>query len=295
MVQSKVRITYRNTDGQGIVITKQAPFKGMTISGFGTPDNTVSSQSLFGVDGAQLTSSTLNVRDIEVVMLIMAQSFEELQDLKRTVIRIMNPKLAGTLIYEVLDKTYEIDVIPLGGVDEGDANTSLTQKSVLQFRALDPYWRDRSEYNKLVSLSQVENMFKFPLSITSAFKFAQMKPGELVTIENTGDAAVGGIFTMQFIAPVTNPRIYEVESQNYFGFNATFNAGDVIVFNTIRNEKKVTYTPVDGVAENGMGLRMPGSTFLQLDQGVTNFQVQADEGVEGIVASLDYSPLVLGV
>ena len=295
LTDPKVRITYRNTNGVGIVMGKFPPFWALSFSGFGSPENTVNTQSLFGVDGAQKTSSALNVRDMEVIMLIKAESFDDLQDLKRKAMRALNPAYAGTLIYEVLDKTYEIDVEVVKGIDEAETNTSTSQKATLQFKALDPYWHDKSEYNKLVPLSQVNNLFKFPLSITDTFKFAEMKPGEIITIENAGDAAVGGIFTMKFLAGVQNPRIFNVETQEYFGFTHTFAAGDVVTFNTVRNQKKVTYTPFGGEEQNAMSMRTVGSTFLSMSVGTNYLQVQADGGLENIVASLDYSPLVLGV
>lgn len=291
----KVRVTYKNTDGEELVMGRFAPFYMLSFSGFGTPETTITTQNLFGVDGAQKVARQISVREMEIILLIKGESFDELQDLKQRVIKVLNPALSGTIIYEVLDKIFEIDVEIIKGVDEGENNTSLTQKGSLQFKALDPYWRDRSEYNKLIPLSQVENKFKFPLQITEDYKFAEMKPGEIITIDNTGDAAVGAIFTLNFTKSVKNPRIYNVRTQEYFGFNHVFGAGDVVTINTIRNQKQVLYKENGEDAINAMSMRTPGSSFLILNKGQTYLQIQADAGLEGIIANLDYSPLVLGV
>lgn len=292
---SEVTVTYKNTNGKELVLGRFAPFFMLSFSGFGTPENNVVSQNLFGIDGAQKIAQQLNVRDMEVIMRIMARNFDDLQHLKRTAISVLNPSLAGTIIYTTPNGKYEIDVEVIKGIDEAEDNTATTQKASLQFRALDPYWRDRSFYNNLIPLSHVRNLFKFPVNIVEKFKFAEMIPGEIITIENEGDAQVGAVFTMSFTKVVENPKIYNIRTQEYFGFNKTFNAGDKVTINTIRNQKRVLFKPNGGEEVNAMSMRMQGSTFLVLNQGNTYLQIQATSGLEGIIANLDYSPLVLGV
>ncbi|WP_433322298.1 phage tail domain-containing protein [Weissella tructae] len=290
----KVKITYRNTNGDELIMGRFAPFYILGYNGFGMPDNTIDTQELYGMSGARKITSSLNVRDIELVLLIKADNFEELKDLKRSVLKVLNPAFAGTLIYQVLDKTYEIDVEIVQGFDAQE-QTSLSEKSAIQFKALDPFWRDLSDYENLVPLNEVKPLFKFPLQITPDFKFAEMNPGEIVTIRNDGDANVGAVFTLKFTKKVVNPRVFDIRKQTFFGFKKTFYAGDTVTFSTVRNKKRVTFKAKDGQNVNAMGMRMQGSTFITLNIGETYLQIQADEGIDGVLGTLDYSPLVLGV
>lgn len=290
----KVKITYRNTNGDELIMGRFAPFYILNYSGFGMPDNRIDTQELYGMSGARKTNSSLDVRDIELIMMIKADTFDELKEIKRSVLKTLNPALAGTLTYQVLDKTYEIDVEIVKGFDT-QSQTSLMEKSSVQFKALDPFWRDRSEYENLVPLNEIKPLFKFPLQITPEFRFAEMKPGEIVTIRNDGDANVGAVFTLRFTKKVINPRVFDIRKQTYFGFKKTFQEGDVVTFSTVRNKKSVTFKAKGGKEVNAMGMRMQGSTFITLNIGETYLQVQADEGIDGILCTLDYSPLVLGV
>lgn len=290
----KVKITYQNTNGDKLIMGRFAPFWILSKGGFGMPDNRIDTQQLYGMSGARKTNSSLDIRDIELILMIKGETFEELQELKRSVLKALNPALAGTITYQILDKTYEIDVEILKGFDT-QSQTSLVEKSAIQFQALDPFWRDRSEYENLVPLNEVKPLFKFPLQITPEFRFAEMKPGEIVTIRNDGDANVGAVFTLRFTKKVVNPRIFDIRKQAYFGFKKTFQAGDEVKFSTVRNKKSVTFKPKGGKEINAMGMRMQGSTFITLNIGDTYLQVQADEGIDGVLGTLDYSPLVLGV
>lgn len=295
-MKHKVEIIYKNIDGDTLTFGNFAPYYCLSYSGFGNAENDIQSQELWGYDGAQRLSSRVNIRDIEIINLIKADSFEELQELKRKAIHVLNPKKSGTLIYKVLNNTYEIDVEVIKGIDNGAEQTSLTLKSALQFKALDPYWRDVSFYNRLIPLNEVVNLFKFPLNITNNFKFAEMIPSKITEIVNNGDAVVGGVFTLRFTKDVTEPKILEVKTQKYFAFNRSFKAGDVVTINTLRGNKSVTFKEQGKEEVNAMTMRQPGSSFLQLDNSDINyFKLQAKKGVDGIIANLKFVPLVLGV
>lgn len=290
----KVKITYRNTNGDELIMGRFAPFYILGYSGFGMPDNTIDTQELYGMAGARKITSSVNVRDLELIMLIKSESFEELKQIKREVLRVLNPAFAGTLTYQVLDKVYEIDVEIVKGFDT-QTQTSLAEKSAVQFKALDPFWRDVSDYKNLVPLNEVRPLFRFPLQITPEYKFAEMKPGEIITINNSGDADVGAVFTLRFTKQVVNPRVFDIRKQAFFGFSKTFQAGDQVQFSTVRGKKSVTFTPSGGTPVNAMSMRMQGSSFITLNIGQTFLQVQADEGIDGVLGTLDYNPLVLGV
>jgi phage-related protein len=291
------KFVYTNSKGVELAISHLRPFVLKSRTGLGTPTVSLATKKLYGMDGEVVVNQSLDVRDIEVGFVIAGQNFSDLQDLKRQAIKALDPKLSGVLTYYVGNSVYEIDVVITQGVDEKETNTAATQEVALQLRAFFPYWRNVTNRAVNISLNQTENLLEFPLEIiNTTYEFSRMVPGEIVAINNDGDTPVGAKFELRFIKDVVNPRIYDIDTQAYFGFDYTFASGDVIEISTVRGDKYVTYTPSDEASRNGMGIRMVGSTFLELDNArVNNYVMQADSGVDGILASLNFSPLVLGV
>lgn len=282
---NKLSVTYTNSKGDSIIFGSFAPFRLLDYTGFGSVENDITSEKVYGLDGEQEISSTLAVREIELTVLVQPHGFVEQRTLVRNLMRIMNPKLPGTLTYQVLDSQYVIDVKIVKGFDP-----SYT-KGVIQFKALSPFWRDVSNLHQTISLGESSNMFKFPLQIIPDFVFAKVVAGNITTIENLGEAAIGFETSITCTGIVINPKLINVYTEEFFGFNAEFGIGDTIYINTNRGEKQALYN-----GDNAMKLRIAGSTFLQLDNEVTNyFILQAASGVENMRAEIKYEPLVNGV
>ncbi|QDK71454.1 phage tail domain-containing protein [Lactococcus protaetiae] len=292
-----VEISYKNTLNQEIKMDRFGPFYLQSYEGFGSPDNEINSQKIFGRTGQRKTSSSLTYRDMTIGLAIKEATYESLKSKEHQVMAIINPELAGTLFIRVSENLYSIDAELLKGYEGSKDSSSSTSSSTLQFRALDPEWRDENVRNKSIPLSSNDNKMKFPLAITTDFAFATIAPGQIVKILNKGDFAVGFELTIQCNAEVKNPRIYNVITQEFFGWNGTFDAGTVIFLSTIHGEKKTWYQDdTDPEATNAMGIRMSGSSFFALDNiEPNNLVIQADVGEENILATISYTPLVIGV
>jgi len=212
---------------------------------------------------------------------------------RRTMNRIFNPNYAGTLTYETDIGTYEIDCIPITPLfDEGNRTIRLPF-SVTLFAA-DPKFRDTTLVDGLIPLSTIEPLLTWPLEIVADYQFARAVSGEIIQVTNNGDLPTGGLFRLQVSIPVTNPRIYNVLTQEFFGFTGVYPAGTLFEINTVARHKYVR--KYNGTAlVNAMSERMTGSTFLQIEEGDNYFQIQADAGVEGCLGDLTYTPLLIGV
>lgn len=292
-----VEISYKNTLDQEIKMDRFGPFYLTSYEGFGSPENEISSQKIFGKSGQRKTSSSLAYRDMSVGLAIKEESFESLKDKEHQVMAIINPELAGTLFIRIDDNLYSIDAEAIKGYEGSKDSSASTSSSIMQFRALDPEWRDENVRNKSIPLSTNDNKLKFPLSITPDFAFATISPGQIVKILNKGDFVVGFELNIQCNAEVTNPRIYNVVTQEFFGWTGTFDAGTVIYLSTIHGKKKTWYQDdTDPEATNAMGTRMAGSSFFGLDNiEANNLVVQADIGEENILATISFTPLIIGV
>nr|DAT47488.1 MAG TPA: tail protein [Caudoviricetes sp.] len=284
-MNKQVQVTYTNIKGESLILGKFPPFRLLNYSGFGALENDIKSEKMYAVDGERKISSSLEVRDIELEILLQAKDFEEERLLKKTLISTMNPKLTGTIEYKVLNEVYEVDVEIVKGFNPS------YKKDTVQFKALDPFWKDTSTLENTVSLGQTINMFNFPFEIIPEFQFASIESGKVVEINNPGHAPVGFELLIECTGKVVNPSLLNIYTEKHFTFKHTFEFSDRIYINTKRGQKKVLVND-----ENGMSLRKLPATFLQLDNETTNYLIlQAESGVENMKAEIKFYPVLVGV
>ncbi|WP_251421093.1 MULTISPECIES: phage tail domain-containing protein [Lactococcus] len=293
-----IEVFYRNVLGEELRMDRFGPIYLKSYEGFGTPENEVYSQKTFGKRGQRKTgSSSLSYRDMSIKLAIKEPSFEALQEHERQVMRILNPELAGTILFRDNTGFYSIDVEVLKGYEADESNSASTATATLEFRALDPEWRDEDVANKAIPLSLYKNKLKFPLAIKPGFAFATLVPGEIVEIKNRGDFAVGFELDIRFSGLVTNPRVYNVITQEFFGWDGEFSSGSNLYLSTIYGKKETWYKSEDGaLSTNAMKIRAVGSSFFELDNINTNHLVmQADSNVEHAISKISFTPLIIGV
>lgn len=288
-----LNLKYKNTDGVTINIGSAPPYYLLSREGFSAVNNTITSEKTYGLDGETFISQTLDVRNLTINGFVLGDTRVELNDLRRDLIKAFNPKLAGTLTLQNDNGTYVIDVIPELAPNISDKSTGIGHEFTITLKALDPYWQDESLGDGLIELSTIEPKFNFPLAISSAFVFATAKSGEIITVLNDGDVDTGCLFRLRLVTTVVNPRIYNIYSQEFFGFSGTFVAGTVFEVSTTRGDKYARKFLTEW--ENAMPNRMSGSTFMQITRGSNYLQIQADSGVDGCLGDLEFAPKLLGV
>lgn len=289
------KFRYVNTENGEISLGMEAPFFVTSKEGLGAVANNITTQTQYGMAGALYVNQQLAVREIKIKGEMVADSDEEMQALRKQMIAVFNPELAGTLYYIVGDQTYMVDVLVEVAPNLDAKQKNLALEYSIQLKALDPYWADMTTYDKLISLSGLQNNLTFPMRITNTFTFASIITGVIQTIQNGGDVTVGAEFTFHVNAPARDIKILNVETQEYFGFGGSYAAGTILRLNTKRNSKQATITLPDGTTKNAMAKRMDGSTFIQLAKGDNFIQVLAEGGQENIITDMRFNPLVLGV
>lgn len=294
------RIIYTDVNGESIRLDKDSTFRLKGKSGFETTTNKIEYQQVYGMDGANLISDNLDIRDMTISGEIIPEhrpnyNHEDLLSLREDLIRIMNPKKAGTLKYINNIGEYQIDVIPISAPIFQEEKKTYKLPFLIQLVALDPYWADATYIERLIPLSRTVSLFEWPLEITKEFEFATIESGNIERIVNHGDVDVGVIFKIKAYGNIVNPRIYNVLTQEYFGFKGTYQAGTEFKIDTRRGHKKVAKIK-EGLESNAMSEREYGSTFLVLKQGDNYLQAQADEDtVNNLLVDITLKPLVVGV
>lgn len=287
-------VKYRNVEGSEVYIGPSSPYFLISTEGFGAVENLLTTQKTHGADGDTLIAESIDSRLMRIEGTVVRNRMSNLADDRKELTKIFNPKIAGTITYELFGKRYMIDVRIEHAPVFRKGNNQELEDFEIRLRALDPYWMDTTFFDSLIPLSTKENGFKFPLVITETFVFATLHSGNIIEIDNNGDVAVGAEFRLKTYGETTNPRIYNVLTQEYFGFNGTYPAGTEFCIVTRRGEKQVTKT-VNEETTNAMSERMPGSTFLTLKKGLNYLQIQADDAVDAVFGELNFTPLVMGV
>lgn len=290
-----MELIYKNTEGVQVSMGRVAPFVVISKDGFGSVQNEITSLKQAGLNGEVFVNQRLGVREIDIQGEIIAESIDDLEGYRKQLASIFNPFLAGTLTYKTDDgNTYEIDILPEAAPSFESTQKNLTIGFTLSLKALEPFWHDLSDYGKLIVISEQQNNLIFPLRITPTFTFASLKKGAIQEVENTGDIAVGAIFTLDITADVFQPQIYNVITQEYFLFSGVFKAGSKLVIDTRSGHKRAVQI-LDGVESNIMAYKVEGSTFLQFQKGSNFITLKATSGVEYLSGTIEFAPLVLGV
>ncbi|QDK70352.1 phage tail domain-containing protein [Lactococcus protaetiae] len=291
-----MKITYSSSNGDKVEFGQQPPFLVTSIKGLGGVGNIITKQQQYGLDGSFLVNQQLDDRAPGIEGEIIASSSSDLATKCQQLSSLLNPNTAGTLTYYPDNgKIYEIDVLIEQPPVFDEPQNNLTQTFSIDFVALDSYWIDKSQADKLIPLSSVKNKLTFPLRITSGFTFANISSNNIQTIINKGDVSVGVKITLRIISDVVNPKILNVGTGEYFRLEETYSAGTVLTIVTLRGEKEVTGVQADGTMFNALKDWDDDSVFLQLAQGSNFLQLQADEGAANMIGTIQFSPKVIGV
>lgn len=293
------KVTYTNTNGEQLVFTNTLPFLLNEKEGFDTVANDMVTETFYKQDGANLIDQKLAIRNLTLECTVIGKSKEDYLKYRRDIIRILNPKIAGTILYENDVGAYQIDVIPEFVPKFGDNEVKGIRRLApftIILKALDPYWTDKSEIDAEIPMAREEALLEFPLEITNDFEFSRLIAGDVIEIQNNGDVSVGAVFTINVNGILKNPRLYNVLTQEYFALNGTFVTGTKIRISTLRGKKRVEEDTGDGQGyRNIMTKRKVESTFLQIETGINYLQLQADEGVEFTTSFIRFEPKILGV
>ncbi|OSP88255.1 hypothetical protein B9W73_02670 [Lactococcus lactis] len=290
-----MQIVYKNTNGEQVVLGQEPPFLVTSKKGFAQVDNVITKQTQYGLDGSILINQQLDDKELEIEGEFIASDSSDLENKKTQLASIFNPKLAGTLTYFPDNGgVYYLDVL-VEKFSMNESSTNLSQVYSINFLSLDSYWVDKNQADKLIPLSTLKKNLTFPLRISTGFTFAVRSSNNIQTIVNDGDVSVGMIVLLEFTGEVTNPKVLNVTTGEYFRLENTYTVGEIIRIVTLRGEKEVLLTTSDGTEQNNLEFWDEDSIFLQLDKGNNFFQLQADSGSENMIGTVRISPKVLGV
>lgn len=102
-------------------------------------------------------------------------------------------------------------------------------------------------------------------------------------ISNSGDVETGVEIYLRARGPLSNPAIYNVDTNEYFKLTLSMVQGDEVYINTKKKQKTVQLTH-NGETTNIIGQLVSGSTWFTLNPGDNLFTTTADTSPENLDA-----------
>lgn len=120
-------------------------------------------------------------------------------------------------------------------------------------------------------------------------------PSTIATITNTGTLPCGFVITFQASGTVENPKIIDINTQEYIRLSHTMQAGETIRISTLDNNKTVRQIIGDDSINAFNFLDFANSTFLQLAVGINYLRYDADSGLDNLSVEFKFDPRYLEV
>jgi len=247
-----------------------------------------------GQHGDTYVGQRIEARDIDVVGHINTRDKAQALELRRCMLKIFNPELSATLVYEYGGFKRVIDCRAYG-------EPKILKKEVLyefdlQIECLNPFWREEEETKE--DIASWVAAWHFPCVIekdsTKSMIYGYRAESVIVDCYNEGDVSTGMRIRFTALGTVSNPILLNVDTEEFIQINATMKTGDVIEINTKYGSKGAKLIR-DGVETDYFRYIDVDSTFMQLAIGDNMFRYDAASGVNSLEVSIFYSKEFLGV
>lgn len=256
-----------NMIGDVITLTqRESEYQVIGIDGLNPPNALINSSSVVGRDGSKFQSSKLAERNLVLTIRING----DVERNRLNLYRYFKAKRWHKIYY----KNGSRDVF-IEGYVETIASNLFTSDQTMQISIVchDPYFKSVDEIYS--DISTVLSMFAFPFAIEDPIPFSVLEKDRIVNIVNDGESDTGLIISITATGSVSNPKIYNNNTGEFFGFDIDMVEGDLVTINTNRGEKSITLTR-DGVDHNIISNVSRDSTWLALETGDNQFTYVTD-------------------
>ena len=274
----------QNEYNQILELSRMPEYSIISITGIDPPNSQIYEVKNAGMDGSVYNEASMEDRIITVTFAINGPAEPNRIELYQYMI----VKKKHRLFYKNGTRDVYID-----GYLESFPISLFEQKEIAQatFRCPDPYFKNTASI--IEDFSNTVKLFEFPFAIQDPIPFSEWSDDLKISIINFGDVSTGGIFTLQALGTVVNPRVSSVNSGEYFEFNLTLTEGQVLIINTIEKQKSVRLND-GGDITNAIRYFVAGSDFIQLLPGINDFYLSATSGAEDLTGEVLVNTLYQG-
>jgi len=282
-------LTFSNKNGS-IIVGAVAPYYLQVLDGISGLSAVFTDQKSPGQDGSRLVQTTFDKRYIAFTGYIKGTSQADLDEKRRIIQNLFNPKIESTLVYtnEYIEKqvTCRVTKTPVFTADQG----TFYQVFIANIVCHNPFWEDCDTTGKTLSLQ--EGLFSFPWSFSDAWEIENTGTNRL-EIDNTGDEETPVLIT--FKGAAVNPRILNETTGESIGINTTLLMGESLIINTENGNKFVIFD--NGLTQvSAFGLINPTyKKFWKLATGVNIISYTADAGITTSNMLIQYKKRFIGL
>ena len=136
--------------------------------------------------------------------------------------------------------------------------------------------------------------FSFPVCYDS-HTYGIKRDGTAAVLRNEGSLPVPFTATLRCDMPVTHPKVVDLQTGAFIGFDLTLNAGDKLeIYRSTSDRLACTLTRA-GVTENIFSKLDEDSTLTELQPGDNVLSMQAENGSGYLQASVSFYPMEAGI
>ena len=185
-----------------------------------------------------------------------------------------------------------------GNYDEGEGTTYTPETdSTVNIRIVvyNGATVDNLTFKPMVRVASIEEDTYMEYGVPPGeIEFSEILLDQEKDILNSGDVETGVEFYLIARGPLTNPTIYNVDTNEFFKFTLSMVKGDEVYINTKKKQKTIQFTH-NAVTTNIIGQLASGSTWFTLNPGDNLFMITAQTNPENLDAYCLITDLFEGV
>lgn len=259
-----------NKAGDQLTFGMNSPFTISEIEGLNPAPANIITSELALMDGAMFNSAKVTMRTLNIAFAIEYDAAAN----RLEVFKVLKSKQYVKVIYTSRYRNVYIE----GYIASIDI-TYFEMKQIVTCSIIcpSPYFKAAQEIVDI--LQNIISAFHFPFASTAApqLVFSYFSNDVGITVDNEGDVDCGMTITLYARNTVTNPKIFDYITQDFFGLNYTMQQADLITIDTRKGQKSVTLLR-DGVESNIFNSVMQGSTWLQLAANGSTYVYEVGSG-----------------
>lgn len=291
------KLTYTNERGESVELSTESVYHcnvSKDVEGIAGVTNVVYSTNSMGQHGDTYVGQRIEARDIDILGHINTRDKAQAYELRRQLLKVLNPELDGTLSYEFGSFKRVINC-RLHGEPKIERKKVLLEFSI-PLECLNPFWREVEETKE--DIASWVAAWHFPCVIEKdnpkSMIYGYRAESVIVDCYNEGDVSTGMRVRFVALGTVKNPILLNVDTGEFIKINVTMQTGDTIEVSTKYGSKGAKLIR-DGVETDYFQYVDVDSTYMQLAIGDNNFRYDAESGVNSMEVSIFYNKEYLGV
>ncbi len=155
-----------------------------------------------------------------------------------------------------------------------------------------PYWYNLTAQSSI--LGGFRPAFSFPVCYNS-HQYGIKQDGEAAVLRNPGSLPVPFTATLRSTMPVEHPRVVDLRTGAFIGFDLTLQDGDRLEIYRSTSDRLACTLTREGKTTNCFAALDEDSTLTELQPGDNILSMQADSGVSYLQASVSFYPMEAGI